>query len=76
MTQYSTLPSLTTAQSRAVPSPVIDRYQCRSCGSSSLGQPLLQPQHCPSCGAGRLVHVGTWDLRSQAWPHVWGEGQA
>jgi hypothetical protein len=72
MLQYSTLARLTTAPSRAVPSPAIDRYQCPACHTAYLGQPLLRPQSCSTCGRGTLIHTGTWDMRYQAWPGLGG----
>ena len=73
--EFSTLPSLKIVQSHAIPSPAIDRYQCRACGAFHLGQSLLHPQSCSACGAGTLLHIGIWNLRYHAWPQIPGEVQ-
>ena len=73
--EFSTLSRLKIVPSHAIPSPTIDRYQCRVCAAFHLGQSLLRPQSCSACGVGTLLHIGIWELWCHAWPQIQGEMQ-
>jgi hypothetical protein len=43
-------------------------FCCDECASCFYGSALIPTPPCPSCEHGRLKRIGTWNLRTVAWP--------